>query len=194
MPEASVEPSLNVVGVSGSLHAPSKSTALVRAIIESFAAELTIDARVLEVSELAPGFAGALRRSELSASAREGLQLIEGADLLVVASPVYRASYTGLFKHLFDFVDQDALVDTPVFLAATGGNELHSLVIEHQFRPLFGFFRAASLPTGVYAKDSDFTDYVVSSASLRESIDRAVLRAVPFVRGRYSEVDAAAES
>ena len=74
-----------------------------------------------------------------------------------MASPVYRASFTGLFKHLFDFVGQYALFDKPGLLAATGGTDRHALIIEHQFRPLFAFFQALTLPIGVYAKDSDFT-------------------------------------
>src|ERR671918_283478 len=59
---------------------------------------------------------------------------------LMVASPVYRASFTGLFKHVFDFVGQYSLIDTPVLLAATGGSDRHALIIDHQFRPLFSFF------------------------------------------------------
>ena len=103
------------------------------------------------------------------------------------ASPVYRASFTGLFKHLFDFVGQYALVDTPVLLAATGGSYRHALIIEHQFRPLFGFFQALTLPLGVYANDSDFTGYRVSSLELHERIDQAVSRALPLIRAGVVE-------
>lgn len=49
---------------------------------------------------------------------------------------MYRGSYTGLFKHFFDFIHQDALIDKPILLAATGGSERHALVIDHQLRPL----------------------------------------------------------
>ena len=74
-------------------------------------------------------------------------QAIEAADLLIVASPVYKGSYTGLFKHLFDFVGYEALIGKPTLLLATGGSERHALVIDHQLRTLFGFFRAATVPT-----------------------------------------------
>ena len=112
---------------------------------------------------------------------------IETADVLVVASPVYRASFTGLFKHLFDFVDQYALVDTPVILAATGGSERHALIIDHQFRPLFSFFQALTLPLGVFAHDSDFTDYRISSPRLRERLEKAVAKALPLIRSNLAE-------
>jgi FMN reductase len=119
--------------------------------------------------------------------AEQELQRIESADLLVVATPVYRASFTGLFKHLFDFVDQYALVDTPVLLAATGGSERHALIIEHQLRPLFGFFQALALPVGVYAHDSDFTDYKISNEQLTDRIEKAIARALPLVRSSLVE-------
>jgi FMN reductase len=140
------------------------------------------------VNDIGPEFAGTLCRDELPASVEAELLRIESADVLVVASPVYRASFTGLFKHLFDFVGQYALVDTPVLLAATGGSDRHALIIEHQFRPLFGFFQALTLPLGVYANDSDFTNYRVSSLELHERIDQAVGRALPLIRAGAVEI------
>ncbi|MCX7521739.1 FMN reductase [Microbacterium sp. STN6] len=183
---------LKVVAVSGSLHAPSKTTALVGEILAAFGREIEIDAHLIEVNEIGPEFAGALRRDQVSARVEAELQRIEGADLLVVASPVYRASFTGLFKHLFDFVGQYALVDTPVLLAATGGSDRHALIIEHQFRPLFGFFQALTLPIGVYASDNDFTEHRVTSLDLQERIDLAVSRALPLIRLNVAEADSIA--
>ncbi|WP_104162621.1 FMN reductase [Cryobacterium sp. N22] len=173
---------LNVVAVSGSLHSPSKTTALVRAILDALERELSITVHLIELSRVGREFSGALRRDELSAAAEADLRRIEGADLLIVASPVYRASFTGLFKHVFDFVEQYSLVDKPVLLAATGGSDRHALILEHQFRPLFSFFQALTLPLGVYAKDSDFTDYRVTNAELSERIDQAIRRGLPLVR------------
>ena len=105
----------------------------------------------------------------------------EQADILVVATPVYRGSYTGLFKHFFDFIHQDALIDKPILLAATGGSERHALVIDHQLRPLFSFFQARTLPLGVYATDKDFVDYRLQDEALIERATLAVRRALPLV-------------
>lgn len=192
MSESAIPRPLKVVAVSGSLHAPSKTTALVNEILASLGRELSIDAHLIEVNEIGADFAGALRRDQVSAAVEEELQRIEAADLLVVASPVYRASFTGLFKHLFDFVGQYALVDKPVLLAATGGSDRHALIIEHQFRPLFGFFQALTLPIGIYASDNDFADYRVTSLDLQERIDLAVSRALPLIRLNVAEADSIA--
>ncbi|MCU1524462.1 MAG: msuE [Microbacteriaceae bacterium] len=178
---------LNVVAVSGSLQAPSKTIALVEEILVVLGEQLPIETHLIKLNELGPSFAGSLSRAGLPEKVERELQRIETADLLVVASPVYRASFTGLFKHLFDFVDQYALVDTPILLAATGGSERHALIIEHQFRPLFSFFQALTLPLGIYAHDSDFTDYRVSSDFLRDRIRKVIDRSLPLITSNIAE-------
>ncbi|MEK1925922.1 MAG: NAD(P)H-dependent oxidoreductase, partial [Rhizobium giardinii] len=116
----------------------------------------------------------ALRADQLDAEGRAIIDAVEAADVLVVGSPVYRASYTGALKHLFDLVDYRALTGKRVILVATGGTPLHGLMTEHQLRPLFGFFNALSLPTAVYATEADFTDYYISNTAVHERINRAV--------------------
>ena len=170
-----------VVAVSGSLHEPSKTTALVRAIAAAIAERAEVEVRLIELTDIGPDLAGALRRDQLPPRVEEQLRAIETADLLIVGSPVYRASFTGLFKHLFDFVGQYELVGKPVLLAATGGGERHALIIEHQLRPLFAFFQALTLPLGVYASDTDFDGYDIDSDVLRSRIALAADRALPLV-------------
>ena len=172
---------LRIVAVSGSLHRPSSTTALVAALAEAVAQRIDAAIEVVELAEVGPHLAGALERSALPREAERAIATIEAADLLVVGSPVYRASFTGLFKHLFDFVDQGSLIDTPVLLAATGGSHRHALTIEHQLRPLFAFFQALTLPVGVYASNTDFDGYVISSEVLQARIALAAERALPLV-------------
>jgi len=172
---------LRVVGVSGSLQEPSRTTALVRSILASVAERIPAQVELVEIAALGPGFAGALKREEVAPEVESALQAIESADLLVVASPVYRASFTGLFKHLFDFVGQYDLVGTPVLLAATGGGERHALIIEHQLRPLFGFFQALTLPIGVYASTTDFANYELTSPDVARRVVQAVDRSLPLI-------------
>ncbi len=170
-----------IVAVSGSLHEPSKTTALVRAIADAVSARAEASVQLIELTTIGPSLAGALRREDLQPFIEEQLVAIEDADLLIVGSPVYRASFTGLFKHLFDFVGQYALVGKPVLLAATGGGERHALIIEHQLRPLFAFFQALTLPVGVYASNTDFDGYVINSEVLAARVALAADRALPLV-------------
>jgi len=173
---------INVVAISGGLQRPSRTLALTDAIVAALGVALPIDTRLIELGEIGGRLAGALTRAQVPADLEARIRAIETADALVVASPVYRASYTGLFKHLFDLVRHDALVDVPVLLAATGGSERHALVIDHQLRPLFSFFQARTLPIGVYASESDFDRYEIANPALRARIALAVERAVPQLR------------
>ncbi|MCC6074067.1 FMN reductase [Pseudomonas sp. GCM10022188] len=169
---------LKVVAVSGSVQRPSRTLVLVKALLEGLEQALPVEVRLIELSEIGPQFAGVLSREQLPQTLRDDLLAIENADLLIAASPVYRASYTGLFKHLFDFVDHRALEDVPVLLAATGGSDRHALVIDHQLRPLFAFFQAQSLPIGVYGAETDFDNYRIASPALHDRIALAVERAL----------------
>ncbi len=127
---------LRIVAVSGGLQRPSRATLLAEHLLGVIGNDVHCEHHLIELGELAP--CGAHNCPRLSSASCA----VEQADVLVVSTPVYRGSYTGLFKHFFDFIHQDALVDTPILLAATGGSERHALVIDHQLRPLFSFFQA----------------------------------------------------
>ena len=171
-----------VVGVSGSPTAPSRTTVLVDAVARSFAEATGGVSTTIELAPLLTDLGAAPFRSGLSPRVQEALQTVEAADVIVVGSPAYRATYTGLFKLFFDHVGQYALVDKPIVLTATGGSDRHALLVEHQVRPLFGFFQALTLPLGIYASESDFADYAITSEDLRERIATAVSRTVPLIR------------
>jgi len=150
--------------------------------------------RLIEIGEIAPQLAGAVLRSHLPTAVQQTLAAVEQADVLVVATPVFRGAYTGLFKHFFDFIDQSALIDKPVLLAATGGSERHALVIDHQLRPLFSFFQARTLPLGVYATDKDFVNYRLEDDALIARAYLAVQRALPLIDLSLQPCTASSES
>ena len=185
---------LNIVAVTGSLQRPSRTLVLVEALLAELGRQLPIQTRLIELGNVGPKLAGALYRSQLPADVEADLAAIESADVLVVASPVYRASYTGLFKHLFDFVHHEALIDVPVLLAATGGSDRHALVIDHQLRPLFSFFQARTLPVGVYASEADFKAYEISSTALNERIQLAIAKALPLLSTKQSATEVELEA
>lgn len=165
---------MNIVGLSGNVKRPSRTASLVEAIVSAAKDRLGCDGQTIELVDAAPVLFRALRSDQLDTGGRAIIDAVEGADVLIVGSPVYRASYTGALKHLFDLVDYRALTGKRVVLAATGGTPLHGLMTEHQLRPLFGFFNALTLPTAVYATEVDFTEYDIVSPAVRERIERAV--------------------
>jgi FMN reductase len=87
-------------------------------------------------------------------------------------------------KHLFDLVDYRSLEGTPVLLCATGGTPLHGLMIDHQFRPLFAFFKALTLPTSIYALEGDFDGYDLRDTEVFARIERSVAEAHEQLKSR----------
>src|SRR5690625_6752645 len=114
------------------------------------------------------------RSERLSAIVNE----VEQADGIIAVSPVFKASYSGLFKSFWDLIDNDALTGVPIQLGATGGSPRHSLVIDTAMRPLFSYLRMRVMPTGVYAATQDWgateqTDSVPNEAYLSQRIIHA---------------------
>ncbi len=173
-------PRPTLVGISGSFNRPSKSRALVEAVAREAADRHGFALRLFDLQDAGPSLGTARLPSELDGTAQRLIAEIVSADLLVIGSPTYKGSYPGLFKHLIDLIDPLALRGKPVLLTATGGGDRHALMVEHQLRPLFGFFAAHTLPTAVYAADREFLDGRVASEPLRQRIDQAVDDLAPF--------------
>jgi FMN reductase len=173
---------LRVVAVVGTTKSVSKTRALVELIVSQLASRTEIDAEVIEIHTLNPGLGSALQREQLDARTESAVRKVETADLVIAATPVFRGSYTGLFKHFFDFVDQYALAGKPVMLVATGGSDRHTMVIDQVLRPLFGFFQAWTAPMGVYLSAGDFDGTTVLNPEAYERIEVAVDDVVPVAR------------
>jgi FMN reductase len=108
-----------------------------------------------------------------NANLRPAVDAVVGADALIAVTPVFSASYSGLFKTFFDVLDKDALTGRPVLIGATAGTARHSLALEHALRPLFAYLRAVVAPTAVFAATEDWAGGDATSAALADRIRRA---------------------
>jgi FMN reductase len=168
---------LNVIAVSGSPSVASRTRIVVEAAAERIAQEGGAKLHVIDLADLVPDL-GIRSRTQASARVEAALRSIETADLLIVGSPVYKGSYSGLLKHLIDLIDYPSLLGTPVGLIATGGSDRHALVIEHQLRPLFSFFSAKTLPTGIFVNERAVAEGWASDTLLKSRFDQLVSEAV----------------
>ncbi len=88
----------------------------------------------------------------------EAMAAVGRARVVVVATPVYRASYSGLLKVFFDLMPPAFLAGKVCVPVATGRARSHLLVIDHALRPLFASLEGIGAVTGVYAVPEDFVD------------------------------------
>jgi FMN reductase len=128
-----------------------------------------VEVEVVELREHAVDLANQLVTGFASTRLTAVLDQVTSADALVAVSPVFNASYSGLFKMFVDALPAGSLDSVPVLLGATGGSARHSLVLEHALRPLFAYLRAATTPTGVFAVTEDWA----SPGELEGRIERA---------------------
>jgi FMN reductase len=113
------------------------------------------------------------------------IDAVVAADGLIAVTPIFNASYSGLFKLFFDVIERDGLAAKPVLIAATGGSARHSLTLEHALRPLFAYLGAAVVPTAVYAATEDWgRGEVAADGRLVDRIDRAAAELATAVAAR----------
>ncbi|GHB68304.1 oxidoreductase [Streptomyces viridiviolaceus] len=129
------------------------------------------DVQVIELRDIAVEIAHNFTNGFPEKDLADAFDAVAAADGLIVVTPVFSASYSGLFKSFFDALsvhDEGALAGKPVLIAATGGTARHSLVLDHALRPLFAYLKAVVVPTGVYAASEDW-----GAGGLDRRIERA---------------------
>jgi FMN reductase len=149
---------------------------------------------VVDLRPLAHGLADNLLTGFATGDLAKAKDCVAGADAVVAVTPVFSASYSGLFKTFFDVLETGLLDGKPVLVAATAGTARHSLVLEHAVRPLFAYLKAQPVPTAVFAASEDWGD--VRSGALSDRIDRAAAEladAVVLRPARTSRVPAGEE-
>ncbi|MEU6255400.1 FMN reductase [Streptomyces sp. NPDC047043] len=147
---------MRLVVVSAGLGVPSSTRLLGDRLAAAVGRQTPVEVQVVELRELAVEIAHNFTNGFPGRNLSAALEAVTEADGLIVVTPVFSASYSGLFKSFFDVIEPDALVGKPVLIAATGGTARHSLVLEHALRPLFAYLKAVVVPTGVYAASEDW--------------------------------------
>lgn len=146
--------------ISSGLRSPSSTHLLAERLAEAASEALASEVTTtwVEVRDHAHAVTDALIAGYPAPELGEALAAVQRADALIVVTPTFQSSFAGLFKSFVDLLEPHALIHKPVLLAATGGSERHSMVIEYALRPLFSYLGATTVPTGIYAATSDFGD------------------------------------
>jgi FMN reductase len=146
-----------LLGVCGSPRAHSKTMlALDVAVDHAGARRPSVSAEALGLADRDVQFCDGRDPSDYTGDTRKVIDQVVEADALIFATPIYRGSYTGLLKNLFDVIPNDALRGKPVGVVATGGTEHHYLAIEHELKPVVGFFGAYVVPGSVYVHNEHY--------------------------------------
>jgi FMN reductase len=168
-----------IVVVSAGLSVPSSTRILADSLSTATQRALsdlgqTSEVEVLELRDLAHLITDNQLTGFPTGALSEAVRRVAAADAVIAVTPVFSASYSGIFKSFFDVLEDGTLESTPVLIAATAGTARHSLVLDFALRPLFAYLRADVVPTGVFAASSDFgSTSGTGGGSLSARIDRA---------------------
>jgi FMN reductase len=151
------------------------SSAVVRALPE------VPQVTVLELRDLAHDITNHLLTGFAPPALAAAIETVAKADAVIAVTPIFSASYSGLFKSFFDVLDPEMLDGKPVLIGATGGSARHSLALEHAVRPLFSYLRAVVVPTAVYAASEDWASS--GESELGGRVERAGQQLAALVAG-----------
>lgn len=109
---------------------------------------------------------------------------VVSSDALIVVTPIFSTSYSGLFKSFIDVLDPDSLKGKPVLIGANAGTARHSLAIDYAIRPLFAYLHADAVSTGVFAASSDWGAAADDVAPLSSRVSRGAKELAERIVGR----------
>lgn len=168
----------SITVVSAGLSTPSSSRMLANRLTKASIEELNklgveAEARTFELRD----YAHEITNNMIAGFAAENLAKMIGevtqSDGLIVVTPIFTTSYSGLFKSFIDILDPEALKGKPVLLGANAGTARHSLAIDYALRPIFAYLHAEPVSSGVFAASSDWGDNADEVAPLSRRIENA---------------------
>lgn len=166
----------SIVVVSSGLSVPSSTRLLADRLVSATRDALgDPDVTTVELRDIAHEVTDHVLTGFPGPAVAAAIDAVRRADGLIVVTPVFAASYSGLFKMFFDILEEGALDGKPVLVAATAGTARHSLVLEHALRPLFAYLRAVVVPTGVFAATDDFADGALADRVVRAAAELSAL-------------------
>lgn len=158
---------MKLLGLSGGPTNSSKTLLAVNTAVEfAYNYQTNINIEVLNISQFDVQFCDARDPATYQGDTRALIDKIIGADAYIIGTPIYRGTYTGILKNMFDLIPNDAMFGKPVGLIATGGSDHHYLALEHELKPLLGFFLSIVLPGVVYANNDDYSNGKIASEEL----------------------------
>ena len=173
-----------VVVVSAGVGEPSSTRLLADRLAASVQAQRdSVVVETVDLREIAVDIARSMIAGFPVGAAGPAVKAVVESDAVIAATPVFNASYSGLFKSFFDIIDKNSFAGKPVLIAATGGSPRHSMVLDHAVRPMFSYLRAVVVPTGVYAASEDWAGTSGDTATLADRVDRAAGELVALLGG-----------
>jgi FMN reductase len=180
---------MRLIAVVGSVTPPGRLDAAIRTAVEFAGSRPDVSAAVVSLAEHPLPFADGRPLDQLPAEAAGVVGELVRADAVLLASPVYRASFTGALKNLLDLAPIEALRDKPVGIVAMGASPHHYLGVDQHLRAVLAWFGALAAPTSVYLESSHFRQGALADDAARAALTGLVTTLIAMAgwpRGRLA--------
>ncbi|MGE5270027.1 MAG: NADPH-dependent FMN reductase [Thiohalocapsa sp.] len=164
----------------GAATPPGRLAAAVAFAAAAANADAAVD--ILSLAEVAVDICDGRALDQYREATCEAVARIAAAQAVLIAAPVYRASFPGVLKNLLDIAPVEALQNKPVGIVAMGGSPHHYLAVDTQLRAVLAWFGALVAPTAVYLTGGDFKDGQLASESARNDLAALTLTLVTLVK------------
>ena len=159
-----------LLAVVGAVTPPGRLDAAVRFAADCAGALPDVSATVVSLHAHRVSFADGRPPESYPDESGRLVDAIATADAVLLASPVYRASFTGALKNLLDLTPLDALRAKPVGIVAMGATSHHYLGVDWQLRAVLAWFGALVVPTSVYLESAHFREGVLADQPSRAAL------------------------
>jgi FMN reductase len=151
---------VSIVAVLGSVTPPGRLRLALEQALERLTERTGAQTRLLDLAELRIAFADGRSPGELGDDTANVVELLAAADVVLLATPVYRGSLTGALKNLLDQLPVETLEGKATAIVAMGQTQHHFLGAERHLRDVLAFFGAIVAPVASYLTAEDFTEGV----------------------------------
>ena len=167
-----------LVAILGSVTPPGRMLSALTWTIEASRAVQGLETALIDLADYRIAFADGRPPEQYGDDTASLLARIQQADVILMASPVYRGTFTGALKNLLDHLPIEALAGKPIGIVAMGATTHHYLGIDWHLRDVLAWFGAIVAPTSVYLSSSDFVTGNLSDDAKRDltSLVNALLK------------------
>src|SRR5699024_2245046 len=183
--------------VTAGLSTPSSTRQLGEKIAAAVDSAVTSRGEAIEVHYIeARDYAEELAASLVNMAAETPLlddarKTLSAADGLIVVTPIFQGSYSGLFKMFFDSLDVESINDMPTIIQANAGYACHSTMPDYAWRALMTVLHAMVMPTGVFQATEDFG--TPEGTRIEQRITRAAEELANFIVANPDHVEGLAK-
>ena len=148
-----------LLGIHGTVTNPGRlHQALESALAAATAQDSFITTELLHLGDHQISFADGRPPEAYGDDTEKVLEQVTSADMYIIATPIFRASFTGALKNLLDHIPVEGMMGKACGLIGMGATDHHYLTVDTQLRPVLAWFGAHLVPGQVYLKSQHFQD------------------------------------